>query len=108
MYLAPSTWPHGKTFTKSEPAVQASMTSVGVRAPAMMSLDSRAANSTVARLKPGVTRNWAPASMQRRAAYTVSTGPAPNNNSPPHLFATTARDFVAPGTRHVLFYIVVP
>ena len=33
MYLGPPFAKHGKTFTKSEPAFQAAMTSVGVKAP---------------------------------------------------------------------------
>src|ERR1700733_532679 len=44
MYFAPPTVPHGKIFTKSLPAFQAAITSVGVSAPAMMSLPCCFAN----------------------------------------------------------------
>src|SRR3974390_2118138 len=43
MYFAPPTVPQGKTFTRSLPAFQAVMTSVGVRAPAITSLPARTA-----------------------------------------------------------------
>jgi len=62
----------------------------------MMSLDSRTASSTVARLKPGVTRNWAPASRQRRASSGHSARfPAPMRTSAPQPFASSRMTSIA-------------
>src|SRR5205807_6721733 len=47
MYFAPPTSPQGKILTKSDPALQAVITSVGVKAPAIISTPSRTANSTI-------------------------------------------------------------
>src|SRR5207245_3781374 len=66
MYFAPPTSPQGKILTKSDPALQAVITSVGVKAPAIISTPSRTANSTIGILTPGLTRNWEPALRQRR------------------------------------------
>ncbi len=73
MYFAPPTCPQGKILTKSDPTFQAVMTSVGVSAPASITFPSREANSTVGRFNPGLTRNSAPASTQRRAVSASRT-----------------------------------
>src|SRR6266478_3682539 len=108
MYLAPPTCPQGKTFTKSAPAFQAVMTSVGVNAPAIIKTPSRTANSTVARFNPGLTRNSAPASRQRRAVSTSSTVPAPISASETPLFLSSRITSIAPGTVMVISTMGIP
>ena len=97
MYFAPPTWPQGKNFTRSEPAFHAVTISEGVNAPASISLFSRTANFTVARSKPGLTKNCAPASRQRRASSTLRTVPAPMRISFPALFVNSRMTSMAPG-----------
>src|ERR1700678_3961879 len=65
MYFAPPTVPQGKIFTKSLPAFQALITSVGVSAPLIISFPARFTNLTVSKSKPGLTMNSAPARIQR-------------------------------------------
>src|SRR5215475_13695996 len=65
MYLGPPTGPQGKIFTKSLPDSQAVTTSVGVRAPAIISLPALLTDLIVATLRLGLTINCAPASRQR-------------------------------------------
>src|SRR5437667_4054599 len=108
MYLAPPTWPQGKIFTKSDPAFHAVMTSVGVKAPAMINIFSRTANSTVGRFNPGLTRNCAPASRQRRAVSTSSTVPAPMSTSEALLLLSSRITSTAPGTVIVISTIGIP
>src|SRR5260370_37856830 len=52
MYLAPPTALQGKTLTKSEPAFQAAITSVGVSAPAKITGTCGRASFTVSGCKP--------------------------------------------------------
>src|SRR5271156_762575 len=49
IYFAPPTVPQGKIFTKSLPAFQAAITSVGVSAPAIINFFARLANFTVSK-----------------------------------------------------------
>src|ERR1700674_3258576 len=108
MYFAPPTWPHGKILTKSAPASQAVMTSVGVNAPAMITFPSRTASSTVFRFNPGLTRNCAPASRHRRAASALSTVPAPTRTSEALFFASSRMTSRAPGTVMVISTMGMP
>src|SRR6266851_875406 len=108
MYFAPPTWPHGKILTKSAPASQAVITSVGVNAPAMISFPSRTASSTVFRFNPGLTRNCAPASRHRRAASGLSTVPAPMRTSDAQFFTSSRMTSTAPGTVMVISTIGMP
>ena len=108
MYFGPPTVPHGKTFTKSLPALQAAIISVGVSAPAIMSLPRRRACATVSGSKPGLTMNSAPASMQRRAASASSTVPAPITTSAPKLLTRSLMTSIAPGTVIVTSTIGMP
>src|SRR2546422_4520704 len=108
MYLAPPTSPQGKILTKSDPALQAVITSVGVRAPAIISTPSRTANATIGILTPGLTRNWAPALRQRRAVSTSSTVPAPMSTSEALLLLSSRITSTAPGTVIVISTIGIP
>src|SRR6266403_5840030 len=108
MYLAPPTWPQGKILIKSAPASQAAITSVGVNAPAMISFASRTANSTVDTFKPGLTRNCAPASRQRRAASVLRTVPAPMRTPEALFFASSRMTSTAPGTVIVISTMGIP
>src|SRR5437016_955099 len=108
MYFAPPSWPQGKTFTKSEPASQAVITSVGVSAPAIMSFPSATARWITCRLSPGLTRNCAPASRHRLAASALRTVPAPTRTSAGLLLASSRITSTAPGTVMVISTIGIP
>src|ERR1700723_378029 len=101
MELAPPTCEHGNIFTRPAPNSQADITSVGVRAPAIIRILFRWANSSVFRFIPGLTRNCAPASRQRSAASALRTVPTPTKiwGIVSAIRETTA---VAPGTVMVI------
>src|ERR1700723_169340 len=101
MELAPPTCEHGNIFTRPAPNSQADITSVGVRAPAIIRILFRWANSSVFRFIPGLTRNCAPASRQRWAASALRTVPTPTKiwGIVSAMRETTA---VAPGTVMVI------
>src|ERR1017187_3257661 len=61
---------------KSEPAFHAAMISLGVKAPGKTTTFCFTANSTTSRSIPGLLRNMAPASRQRRAVSVSTTVPA--------------------------------
>src|SRR5439155_251330 len=108
MYFAPPTAPQGNTCTKTLPAFHALITSVGVRAPAIINLPSRFTICTVSRSNPGLTINSAPASIHRWTVSESSTVPAPIRTSEPRLFASWEIASTAPGTVIVISTIGMP
>src|SRR5205814_1050273 len=108
MYLDPPTVPHGNIFTKSLPARQAVMTSVGVSAPAIIGLPRFFTSWTVAESNPGATMNSAPESIHRWAVPASSTVPAPISTSSPRLLTNSLISSIAPGTVMVTSTIGIP
>src|SRR5205807_1548419 len=96
------------TFTKSEPASHAVISSVGVNAPAIINFPSIPASLTTSRFSPGLTRNCAPASRHFLAASTLRTVPAPIKTSPELLFVSSRITSTAPGTVMVISTIGIP
>src|SRR5262249_37765331 len=108
-YFGPPTFPAGKTLTKSDPASQAAITSVGVSAPAIINRPSAAASATVFALKPGLTKNCAPASRHLCACSGFNTVPAPTSNSlEDECLANSRMTSTAPGTVIVIPTIGIP
>ncbi len=108
IYLAPPTEPQGNIFTKSLPAFHAVITSVGVRAPAMISFPARFTKATVSASNPGLTMNSAPASMQRCAVSASRTVPAPISTCEELLRDSCAITSIAPGTVIVISTMGIP
>src|SRR5713101_7508131 len=108
MYLAPPTALQGKTLTKSEPAFQAAITSLGVSAPAKITVPCDRASFTVSGSRPGLARNCAPASRHRRAVWTSSTVPAPMSMFAPRCLTRFRIVSIAPGTVSVISTIGIP
>ena len=84
MYFAPPTVPQGKIFTKSLPAFHAAMTSVGVSAPAIMSLPLAFRKLNRCQIKPGADQKLSAGINATLRSFRIEHGSGADEHVFPH------------------------